>query len=486
MAEVEDTAVAPGSTDQPDAPGGAVDTSFRAALRRLDAAGRLVKVRQPVSAYDEVAGIMQARDGDRALLFEDVAGHETPVLGNFLASEANCAAAFGTDTEGIRTLTRRALTQQSPPVLADDPPAQQHVRTSGIDLAAQLPVLRHTPADGGPFITAGVVIVTDPATGVRNASYHRLQLVGPDRTGIRLDHGRHLRRVFERCQESGEPLPVAVCLGTDLSLLYAAAFMGSRMPFDADELDAAGGLRGGPLPMARGVSQDVLLAAESEIVLEGVLSPSETVHEGPFAEFVGYLSEAGPAPVLQVTALTQREAPVYHSISGAGRETIMLRKYVLEVSALEALRDAVPVVRDVEMTPGGLYRFHMVIQVAKTTRQHEGLQRNAILAAFGALKDLDRVIVVDDDIDIRDPVDVEYAVATRIEASRDLIVVPGTRSHEYVRVSEGGVRAKLGVDATVPLAERDRFQRAGFAGDTLQPDQASASPGAARVDWLRP
>jgi 2,5-furandicarboxylate decarboxylase 1 len=114
------------------------------------------------------------------------------------------------------------------------------------------------------------------------------------------------------------------------------------------------------------------------------------------------------------------------------------------------------------MTAGGLHRFHAVVQVKKATAQHDGLQRNAIFAAFGALKDLDLVIVVDDDIDIRDPHDVEYALATRMEASRDLIAMPAARGHEYIRVGANGIRAKLGIDATVPFAEKARFARCEF------------------------
>jgi 2,5-furandicarboxylate decarboxylase 1 len=120
------------------------------------------------------------------------------------------------------------------------------------------------------------------------------------------------------------------------------------------------------------------------------------------------------------------------------------------------------------MTAGGLHRFHAVVQVKKTSPHHDGLQRNAIMAAFGALKDLDMVIVVDDDIDLRDPADVEYALAMRMEAAHDLIVVPDARGHEYVRVGKGGIQAKLGIDATVPFAEKARFARASFEPVTVQ------------------
>jgi 2,5-furandicarboxylate decarboxylase 1 len=184
--------------------------------------------------------------------------------------------------------------------------------------------------------------------------------------------------------------------------------------------------------------------------------------EGPFGEFVGYLAPADPGPVLEVTAVTHRNKPIYHAINGYGRETVVLRKYVLEASLLKVLQSAVPIVTDAEMTAGGLHRFHAIVQVKKTAPTHDGLQRNAIMASFGALKDLDMVIVVDEDIDIRDPADVEYALATRMEASKDIFTMPGARGHEYVRVSDRGMRTKLGIDATVPFADKERFARCTF------------------------
>jgi 2,5-furandicarboxylate decarboxylase 1 len=143
------------------------------------------------------------------------------------------------------------------------------------------------------------------------------------------------------------------------------------------------------------------------------------------------------------------------------------------------LQAAVPIVVDAEMTAGGLHRFHAVVQVRKATPQQEGLQRNAIFAAFGALKDLDLVIVVDDDIDIRDPHDVEYALATRMEASRDLMVMPAARGHEYIRVGQNGIRAKLGIDATVPVGEKARFARCQF--ENVEIDASALSADAALI-----
>jgi 2,5-furandicarboxylate decarboxylase 1 len=179
------------------------------------------------------------------------------------------------------------------------------------------------------------------------------------------------------------------------------------------------------------------------------------------------------------------DRPLYQVINGYSLETTMLRKYVLETSLLKVLRAAVPIVTDAEMTDGGLHRFHAVLKVKKSTPQHEGLQRNAILAAFGALKDLDLVIAVDDDIDIRDARDVEYALATRMEASRDLFVIPDARGHEYVRIGRDGIRAKVGIDATVPLAERARYMRCEFAEMEIDEGALSSDPGVVKGFWRR-
>ena len=162
-----------------------------------------------------------------------------------------------------------------------------------------LPALHHTAADAGRYITAGIVIAKDPDTGIYNASYHRLMLAGRNRAGIQLDFGRHLRAAFERAQKNGRHLPVVVCIGSDLALHYTAATMGSQMPESADELAVAGGLCGRPLPVVKAVTQDLLVPADSEIVLEGVLRFDETMVEGPFGEFVGYLAPADHAPIVR-------------------------------------------------------------------------------------------------------------------------------------------------------------------------------------------
>ena len=195
-------------------------------------------------------------------------------------------------------------------MLVERAPAQEQVHTKNIDIGRMLPALHHTADDAGRYVTAGIVIARDPDTGVYNASYHRLMLAGPNRAAIQLDFGRHLRAAFERAQKKGQHLPVVVCIGSDLALHYTAATMGSQMPEHADELAVAGGLCGRPLPVVKAITQDLLVPAESEIVLEGVLKFDEEVMEGPFGEFVGYLAPADPGPVLE-----SRRSPIAPSRS---------------------------------------------------------------------------------------------------------------------------------------------------------------------------
>ena len=179
-------------------------------------------------------------------MFSKVGDFDMPVVGNFLACPDNCVAAFGVGYQDIRNFVERALASPLDPVTVSAPPVQAVVTTKNIDIGGTLPVLKHTRSDAGRFMTAGIVIFRDPETGIHNASYHRLQLIGPDRTAIKLDFGRHLRLAFERAKARGEDLPVAVCIGADVSLQFVAATMGSqcrRMPMNWPSREALPGSR---------------------------------------------------------------------------------------------------------------------------------------------------------------------------------------------------------------------------------------------------
>src|ERR1700722_16569440 len=281
-----------------------LDTRFRSALSRLAEKDRIFTYQKPVDPHLEVAAILKKIDGKQALLFPSVQGSATPVIGNLLSSRENCEAAFGLDFNGIRGLVQRAMGGPLPPELVTEAPVQEVVLKTGFDIGALLPALFHAPGDAGRYITAGIVVVKDPVTGIYNASYHRLQVLGPDRVAIKLDLGRHLRLAFERAKEQGRSLPVAVCIGTDLALHFTAATMGSQMPETADELAVAGGLAGRALKVVKAGSQDLVLPAEGESVREAAIQADDVAPEGPFGKFAGFAAPAADAPVLRITAVT--------------------------------------------------------------------------------------------------------------------------------------------------------------------------------------
>jgi 2,5-furandicarboxylate decarboxylase 1 len=432
---------------------GPLDLRLRTALQRLDAAGRLTKIETRVDPILELAGVAMKLDGGPALLFQDVAGYDTPVFTNVLASLDNALAIFDMDLEGVRGIMTRGLSSSIKPVMADVAPCQEEVITSGVDAERVMPILKHAEGDGGRYLSSGVVIAKDPETGQRNCSFHRFQIIGPNQALIQLDNGRHLRAIWQKAQAMGLPsVPMAICLGSDLSVNLAALAMGSEAPLGRDELDIAGGFRGAPLPLVKCKTIDIEVPAEAEFIVEAEMSTTEEIDEGPFVEFVGYYSEVDPAPIVTFKAITHRRDPIYYPIIGV--EKLTMSKLMREAAVLRSMQAVFPGVLDCEMTRGALHRFHLVVSVRKQRPADEGMQRNAALAAITALKDLDCIILCDEDIDIRDPHDVEFSVATRLRGSDGLVVMPGFRTHDYlVDAADRGVRTKIIMDTTRPYRE---------------------------------
>lgn len=454
----------------------AIDLSFRSALKKLDRAGRLLKVESEVDADLEAASIMARYNGELAVFISKLKGYDIPYCANLFSNQDNVLAIFESDVQGVRELMERALYSPMEPVLLAKGACQEVDYVGPVDLVELFPVLKHTELDGGRYITGGIVAAKDPQSGARNISFHRLQIIRPDALAIKLDIGRHLRAIFEKSKAMGRPVPVAVVIGADVSAMYAATAMGSQAPYGMDEYRIASALQGFPLELVKCETVGLEVPAASEVVLEGEISESEEVDEGPFIDFIGLYTPMARMPVLHVKKVYSRGNPIFHGIGGL--EPPLMRKHMLEVGLLEAIRRSVPIVRDVELTAGGLYRFHIIISVRKEKPQDEGYQRNAVMAAFTALKDLDLVVVVDDDIDIRNWHDVEWAIATRFEASRGTLIWPGARGHEYIPASNEGVRAKLGIDATLPAGEVRGKSRARAKQVDMSKYAVSSAPGA--------
>jgi len=448
------------------------DLSFRAALRRLDAAGLLLKVEDEVDWNLELTSIMYEQP-ERAMLFKHVKGYSIPVVGNFMGSEENVLAICQKNVAELGRFISEGMANPMPPRKVESGPVQE-VFHDNPDLTKLLPLPKYAPDDGDRYISAGVVIAKDAQTGVYNASYHRFMHIEQNRLLIKIDLGRHLRILWERAKSNGKSLPIAVVLGPNIGMLYAGAIMGAGLPMEMDEYHVASGIQGSPLELVDCKTVPLQVPAEAEVVLEGSISPDEEMEEGPFMEFICLYSDVAPAPVTTINCLYHRKSPIWHVIST--KESPNLYKHVREQAIMNAVKMAAPCVTDVALTAGGLYRFQLNIAVKKCSPADEGYQRNAIYAAITAQKDLDLIIVVDDDIDIRNPADIEWALATRWDASKGLILMPGSRGHEYVPISEDGVRTKVGIDASLPYGFTKRHKRIQMPAADLSKYRTSLAP----------
>jgi 2,5-furandicarboxylate decarboxylase 1 len=319
-----------------------------------------------------------------------------------------------------------------------------------------LPVITHYEKDGGPYITAGVVIAEDSKKQIRNISYHRLQVTGKDEIRL-LIQPRHLWNLYSDKEKENKPLEVAVAIGLDAAIRLAGATWGSLIPLGFDELSIAGALRQKPVDIVRCETVDVMVPARAEIILEGEILPRLRRTEGPFAEFTGTYGEVWENPVMRIKAITHRQNPIYQDLLTFTPEHHLLLAIPYEPVVYEAVRTYVPGTKAVQVTPSSCGKFHAVVCIRK---EHPGDGKDAILAGLYSIRDIKLVTVVDDDVDPYNPREVEWAMATRFQADRDLVVIAGAKGNELdPSCPEMALTAKMGIDATKPLSRSERFEK---------------------------
>ncbi|WP_036217703.1 UbiD family decarboxylase [Massilia sp. LC238] len=464
-------------------------------LAHLEATQRLAVIREGVPLKHRLAAIAKRLDGAQAAYFPRPGGHEIPVVSGFVSRRGWIAEAMGVEQSGLLAAFRKAVEHPLPWREVDAGAAcQQVVHRFGqdgqeLDLHTLLPIPTHSEHDNGPYITAGLVIARNPVTGVQNVSINRIQVHGRDRMAI-LMLPRHLLAFYQAAEANDQPLDVAVVIGADpLTLLASQAIT----PIDHDELEIAGALHGAPLPVAKCLTSEVRVPANAEIVIEGKLLPKLREPEGPFGEFPKYYSAQENREVIVVEAVTHRHNPIYHTIVPAEMEHLLLGSIPREATMLAHLQRSFPGVLDVHLSVGGVGRYHLYVKFRKL---REGEPRNVILGAFGAHYDIKQVTVVDDDVDVHDPQQVEWAVATRFQADRDLIVIPGAQgsvldpSTTVGYTGDGvapphlqGISAKMGLDATKPVAYHGHvFTKVRIPGETEIDLDQEIVRGAA-IDW---
>lgn len=426
---------------------------FRALLDDLRAAGELVELKRSVDIRHIATLVDQART---ALLFRNVSGYQIPVLSGLTNSRARIGIALGCAYGATEARLRQGLDHPIEPVMVTTGPGREVVQTGdAVDLFA-LPVPLFADRDGGPMITAGVTLARDPEHGL-NAGIYRFQVKERNLTGIDIVTPNNLRRFAEKALAAGAPLPISISIGTHPVELIAATY---KAPLGVSELAIAGGMRGEPVALAPCATIDLPCLADAEIVLEAEILPTGwTQPEGRFGEFSRLMGGLHWNPSVRVRAIALRRDAIYYALHMPW-ENIWLSAPIYEAALRRVLREAGVQVTGVNVTPGGCCHWHAVVAI----RKQPGDGKNAILAAL-SVADMKHVVVVDDDVDVFDPTEVEWAIATRVQADRDVVIVSDARSKPLdpsLPPAPGRIptTAKCGVDATIPDdVPRERYER---------------------------
>ncbi len=419
--------------------------SFRDVLHRLDGEAGLLRLAKEVDARHLSALVVKA---DRPVLFERVRGFDLKVAGGLFWNRRRFAAALGWPESELGTRFAAGARAMIEPALVTAGPAQEVVEIGDdVDLT-ELPIPLLAEKDGGPYISAGVVI----ARGDRglNAGCYRLMYRSRAETGIDLVTVSDLRRLYEARLARNEPLPISVSIGVHPIEILSAAY---KAPPGVSEMAIAGGLHGAPVPLVPCRTVDVPAIADAEIVLEGQLLPiGWTQDEGPFGEFAGMYGDLKSNPVFKVTAVTRRRDAVLQLLQMPW-ENAWLGAAATEAQVWNALRTAGVDVVDVAVTEGSACRWSVIASI----RKRAGGGKNALMAIL-ALPDTKHAIVVDEGIDIHDPTEVEWARTFCVQADKDVIVIEGAQAKHVdpsVRPWELAhgqlpMTAKMGIDATIP------------------------------------
>lgn len=405
----------------------------------LDKSGELTRIKKPASTEYEIAGIINAL-GERPVYFESVKESGYPVVAGLVSSKELICRSMSITKEQLLPKLLSAIEHPVAPQVVAKGACQEVVETS-VDLT-KLPIMRYTEKDGGKYIASAVSIIKDPQLG-RNMCFHRLMLK---------DKNHFVPRIVERrgtdtaLAKAGGELDIAICIGNSTPVLLSAA---TSLPMGVDELGMANALEKTDLVKCKTV--DLQVPADCEFVLEGRIT-KEKVTEGPFLDLTGIVDRQRQQPVLEVKCVTHRQNPVYQTILAGKNEHKFLMGMPKEPTIFKEV-SKVCQCEDVYITPGGCSWLHAIVQIKKVNAD-DG--KKAIAAAFEGHKSLKHCVVVDEDINIYDPHDVEWAIATRFQADKNTIILsnqPGSSLDPSGDLSEGkkATTAKAGLDATAPL-----------------------------------
>jgi UbiD family decarboxylase len=424
---------------------------LRQFIEERDALGWVERVDQELDVQGEAAKALASRQG-RIVVLENVRGFPgTPVVSGIAGSRELVAAALGAATheDAVRLLAER-MDRPGQINVVRDAPCLETVLEDDFDVGDVVPMLRHDPGSADRYTSASIVVARSRQHGL-NLSFHRMMYLGRNRFSVRIVP-RHLRLILD---EAGGSAEVAVIIGVHPAVALAAATSGGP---EFDELGMAASLLGGLEVVHLG---ELLVPAAAELVMQGRFT-GELGEEGPFVDLTGTLDGKRQQPILEIHRVCHRAGFLYHAIVPGGVEHRLLMGTPQEPRILRAAMNAFPRVHAVTLTQGGCSWLHAVISL---DRPRAGQAMNVGMAALGAHPSLKRVVIVDRDVDVHDAAQVEWAIATRVQPDRDVLVIPGARgsSLDPSREASDDTTAKWIIDATIPHApgrERVEFLRA--------------------------
>lgn len=424
-------------------------------LNVLKKEGELVAIKKPVSTKFEIAALTKHLDGKQAVVFESVKESKISVAANVCGTRKRFAMAINTNPDSIHNRVFAAISKPNKPKV-DEPKFKENTSK---DLSI-LPIITHFEKDAGPFITSATVFAKEQETGAQNSSVHRFLYMDQKRMAIRMVEGRHLHKCYQHAKEHGEDLKVAVAIGVHPAVMIAAAYQAA---YGADEMEIANSLMENSFALSKSEYSGLHIPSHAEIVLEGRVLKDQFQEEW-MTEMLRTYDQKRKQPVFELEAIRYRNNAIYHDILPGYAEHRLLMSMPIEAKVLQGVKNVVPTTKRVCLTDGGCNWLHAVIQIKKRL---EGESKNALIAAFASHPSLKMAIVVDDDIDPTDPKAVEYAMATRFQADKNMIIIPNAKGSSLDPSSdqENLLTTKVGIDATLSvLKPKDKFEVAKIPG----------------------
>lgn len=434
--------------------------SLRAYMKRLEDNNQLLVCEKEVNPKFDMGALVRKFNGTRAMLFKRPKGYSMPAVAGICGCRTRYAELLEVPSDQLIFPLTEAVANPQPYKVVSGGPVKENIIKRGIDVKKMFPVPTFHEKDSNPFITAGIVAVKDSTTGKTHTSVRRLQVLGGNKLSVLIESPLLMDQGAE-FDRNNKPMEIAVILGYDPIFMVASQVNSQIYGLDKYEVDSA--LRGEPLELVKCETVDLLVPAYAEIVIEGIIPPKVREKEGPFGEMAGYYGGGNMQPVMEISCITHRNNPIFQFNFPSSSEHVLPNGLMREMHLYWQVKNMVPSVKAVHLPTVGGCRFHAIVSIKKTS---EGDGKSAIIAALASNKDVKHVVIVDHDVDIFNPRDVEWAIATRVQADQDIVIIPGAKGSPLEPTHElRGVTAKLGIDATAPLGSLEgKFERTKIPG----------------------